>query len=309
MLRIEELSVNFSLRDGRTVKALRQANLEIQPGETLALIGESGSGKSVLGLATISLLPPTARIQGKISFQGNNILKLDETELLRLRGSQIAFIPQSAGLSLNPTMKVLKQVEEAAAAPPNNGVHRLALDLLDRLGLEKKKALCYPHQLSGGMRQRALAAIGLVAEPKLLIADEPTKGIDYQRIKDVESIFLRVKRNNPDLGILLVTHDLNFAASMADRVSVMYAGCVVETRQSRDFFNGPQHPYSRALLEAAPERGLKPIPGQAPGVEEEYDGCPFAPRCQLATQRCRSDFPTPSPQNEGLVYCWHYAQA
>ena len=309
MLKIEKLSVDFSLRNGETGKALRQADLEISPGETLALIGESGSGKSVLGLAIISLLPQAARIQGKISFKGNNLLGMGEEQMVGIRGSQIAFIPQSAGLSLNPTMKVMDQVAEAVPASKNNGAGHLALNLLTRFGLGREKACCYPHQLSGGMRQRTLVAIGLATRPSLLIADEPTKGIDHQRIKDVESIFLQVKQNNPGLAVLLVTHDLNLAASMADRVSVMYAGRVIETSRCQDFFRRPKHPYSQALLAAAPERGLKPIPGQAPGIEEEYDGCPFAPRCQYAQDRCRIDFPNPTVAENETVLCWRYAQA
>ena len=309
MLKIEKLSVDFSLHNGGTGMALRQADLEVTPGETLALIGESGSGKSVLGLAIISLLPQGTRIQGSISFKGNSLLGLDEEKMVGIRGSQIAFIPQSAGLSLNPTMKVVDQVAEVLPGSRNNGAGQLALKLLGRFGLAREKAYSYPHQLSGGMRQRSLVAMGLATRPSLLIADEPTKGIDHQRIKDVENIFLGVKRNNPDLAILLVTHDLDLAASMADRVSVMYAGRVVETSRCEDFFRHPKHPYSQALLEASPERGLKPIPGQAPGIEDEYDGCPFAPRCQYAQDRCRMDFTSPMVKPDETVLCWRYAHA
>ena len=306
MLDVENLSVHFSLPNGRTVKALRRGNLNLPPGETLALIGESGSGKSVLGLAVISLLPP-ARISGRITFKGRDILQMDEKQLLRLRGAEIAFIPQSSGLSLNPTMIVLEQVTEAVPAS-NNGGRQRARDLLSHFGLSRLQASSYPHQLSGGMRQRALAAIGLATRPGLLIADEPTKGIDHQRIKDVEKIFRQVKRENPEMSLLLVTHDLELASSMADQVSVMYAGCVVETSPGRDFFRRPRHPYSQALLEASPQRGLKPIPGQSPGVEEDYAGCPFAPRCPHADDRCRSSFPDAAVQNGGAVHCWHYDQ-
>ena len=309
MLRIDDLSVNFPMSGGRTVKALRRASLRVLPGETLALIGESGSGKSVLGLAVISLLPQNAHIRGRILFKGRSLLGLDEDRLVGLRGAQIAFIPQSAGLSLNPTMKALPQVAEAVSASNGNNGRSKALDLLHRFGLGHGQASSYAHQLSGGMRQRVLAAIGLAANPSLLIADEPTKGIDHERVKDVEKIFLQVKKDNPGLSILLVTHDLNLASSMADRVSVMYAGYVLETSQGRDFFHFQKHPYSRALLEAAPERGLRPISGQAPGVEEEFEGCPFFPRCQFARKRCQAEFPKPVVRGDETVYCWQYAEA
>lgn len=307
MLTIDNLSVNFAMKDNRNVKALRGASLTVRPGETLALIGESGSGKSVLGLAVISLLPRSATVRGDIWFNGENLLAMNEEQLTETRGEKIGFIPQSAGLSLNPTMKVLDQVAEAVPAPKNNGVRQIAQGLLSGFGIGQEKALSYPHQLSGGMRQRSLVAMGLAVKPALLIADEPTKGIDHQRVKDVEALFKQVKSENPDLSMLLVTHDLNLASSMADRIAVMYAGEVVETSRCDDFFQRPKHPYSRALLRAAPEHGLEPIPGSAPGVEEDYTGCAFAPRCKFAEARCRNASPASIPQNGEAVHCWRYA--
>lgn len=307
MLKIEDLCVHFTLPNGGTVQALRHANLDMTKGETLALIGESGSGKSVLGLSILSLLPHTAKIRGRIFYQEKNILELENQQLQHLRGAQIALTPQSAGLSLNPTMKVLDQVAEGVPMPEKKKARKMALNWLTEFGLKKNQSFSYPHLLSGGMRQRTLVAIGLCTHPSLLIADEPTKGIDHQRIKDVEQIFDRIRQNSPDLGILLVTHDLNFAACTADRIAVMYAGRVVEIAHCRDFFRHPRHPYSQALLAAAPERGLHPIAGQAPKAEEDYAGCPFAPRCQNAQNRCVTEFPGHASFENGIVHCWSYA--
>ena len=307
MLTIKDLRVNFTMKDNRRIKALRGANLAIESGETLALIGESGSGKSVLALAIISLLPESATMEGEIFFEDNNLLEMDEKQLVATRGKKIGFIPQSAGLSLNPTMKVIDQVAEAVPARKNNGVHRIAMELLEGFGLAGAQAFDYPHRLSGGMRQRSLAAMGLATKPRFLIADEPTKGIDHQRLKDVTGLFRRMKRDNPEMSLLLVTHDLNFASSMADRIAVMYAGAVVETSHCDHFFRQPQHPYSRALLKAAPEYGLNPIPGMAPGVEEDFPGCAFAPRCPFAEPVCRRNFPVGKPSGNEIVHCWRDA--
>lgn len=309
MLTIKDLRVHFTMRDQRRLKALRGANLSLKSGETLALIGESGCGKSVLGLSVISLLPGSASAEGEIFFEGRNLLEMDERQLVNTRGKKIGFIPQSAGLSLNPTMKVVHQVAEAAPGGKNNGAGRIALELLNSFGLGREQALDYPHRLSGGMRQRVLAAIGLATKPRFLIADEPTKGVDHQRLKDVTGLFQQMKRDNAGMSLLLVTHDLGFAASIADRIAVMYAGAVVEISRSGHFFREPKHPYSRALLEAAPEYGLQPIPGMAPRVEEDFPGCAFAPRCQLADRFCRRNSPAGEPDGDEIVYCWRYAQA
>ena len=273
----------------------------------MALIGESGCGKSVLGLSVVSLLPPAAQSYGTILFGGRNLLDLKEKQLEKIRGREIALVPQSAGLSLNPTMVVRSQVGEADWEKRNNGYKIAGTKLLQRFGLTSAESSRYPHQLSGGMRQRALAAMGLAAKPKLLIADEPTKGVDYERMKDVIGLFRRVRESDPNMSILLVTHDLDFAAELADRVAVMYSGRLVEISRSVDFFNQPGHPYGRALLEAHPDRGLKPIPGQAPGVEQALPGCSFSPRCGKAGEKCSTVAPPLLKWESGLISCWRYA--
>jgi oligopeptide/dipeptide ABC transporter ATP-binding protein len=204
-------------------------------------------------------------------------------------------------------MVVSSQVAEAFRPNGANGLRDRAADLLARFGLGRREAQAYPHQLSGGMRQRVLVAMGLAPEPRLMIADEPTKGIDHQRVREVERLFHRLKEQNPEMALLIVTHDLDFARTMADRVAVMYAGRLVEIGLKDRFFIHPLHPYSRALLEAAPSGGLKPIRGQAPGVDEEFPGCPFAPRCDLALPGCLDSFPPTAGQSGEMVYCWRHA--
>jgi len=309
MIRIDNLHVTFRLRDRRQIAALRGVSLTIAAGETLALIGESGSGKSVLGMAIASLLPPTAVVTGAVVFNNANLLALDEDRLTGLRGSHIGFIPQSAGLALNPTMKVAAQVQEAFnGRRRRGGARQKALELLARLGLNRTIALGYPHQYSGGMRQRALVAIGVAAGPRLVIADEPTKGIDHEKKQEVRQLLSEIRRNDPGAAMLLVTHDLDLARTMADRVAVMYCGQVVETAGAASFFQAPGHPYSRALLAALPENGLHPVAGIAPPIGHVPAGCAFSPRCGQQLPRCPGAAPPAVGDNGTFVSCWCHAQ-
>ncbi|MEJ2641295.1 MAG: ABC transporter ATP-binding protein [Desulfosarcinaceae bacterium] len=295
-----------------SVRAVDGASLTLDRGRTLAVIGESGSGKSIMGLSVCGLLPATAKVSGRIVFQERSLLDLAPARLRALRGRQIAFVPQSAGLSLNPTMSCGAQVAEVYTrrfAHPQSKAAKMTRALLAKLSLEPSVCDAHPHRLSGGMRQRVLLGMGLAGAPDLLIADEPTKGIDHFRRKMVADLFGKVRSKNPDLSILLITHDIHLAERLADAVAVMYAGRIVEQTPAAAFFDKPRHPYSRALLRALPERGLWPIPGIPPHPREQIGGCVFHPRCTLAVPECAATPPPKDTAQQGLVWCWRHAHA
>ncbi|MFH0781556.1 MAG: ABC transporter ATP-binding protein [Pseudomonadota bacterium] len=308
MLTIDNLYVRFSSDSGPTRPMVDRVDLHLEAGRTLAVIGETGSGKTLLGLSVCNLLPVSAIAEGKVSFAGQVLTGLDSRQMREYLGQRIAYVPQSSGLSLNPTMRCDRQVAEvfrgrrlATKTMANSDAGRL----LARLGLGSGKQ--YPHLLSGGMKQRVLVAIGLAAEPELLIADEPTKGLDSDRRQDIIDLFSGLRRHNPQMAILLITHDLYLAEKVADEVAVMYAGQKLEQVESRHFFAGPRHPYSRSLLAALPERGLMALEGIAPRPDEILAGCPFHPRCPEAMERCGKERPVLVNGGSGMVYCWRYA--
>ena len=311
MLSIERLRVVFPLNgNGTSVRAVDSASLTLARGRTLAVIGESGSGKSIMGLCVCGLLPPIAKISGRIVFKEHSLLDLAPSRMRTMRGRQIAFVPQSTGLSLNPTMMCGAQVAEVYThrrvhSPKKAG--KLTRALLSSLNLEQRVYTAHPHRLSGGMRQRILLGMGLACTPELLIADEPTKGIDHFRREMVADLFGEVRSKNPNISILLITHDIHLAERLADEVAVMYAGRIVEQTPAAAFFDEPRHPYSRALLLALPERGLTPIPGTPPHPQEQIKGCVFYPRCALSRSDCVSTPPPKNTYKQGRVWCWRYA--
>ncbi len=304
LLGLNELSVRFA--GTPPLHPVRHARLALRRGETLALIGESGSGKSMLGLAVAGLLPQGARTDGAVHFDGTDLLLQNGREMAAIRGRGVAFVPQGSGAALNPCLRAVTQVAEVFRRTRGMAKASARLEahaLLARLGLDERAHGLYPHQLSGGMRQRLLIAVGLACRARILIADEPTKGLDSRLVNEIADVFKRARTDDPDLAMLVVTHDLRFAAAIADRVAVMYAGQVLEDGPARAFFGAPRHPYSRALLDAAPERGLTPIPGSAPTPDQTVFGCPFAPRCQRADARCATE-PAPLTRiGDTLVAC------
>ena len=310
LLTVNDLHVDFLLGDIK-VKAVNGVNLEIKEAETLCLIGESGSGKSVLGLSILKLLPSNVNINGSIFFDNKDLLQLPEKELRRIRGKEIAWVPQSPSTSLNPVLKVGYQVAEPMELHLNmdkKSAWNKAVNLLNFFGIHPadKRAGEYPHQFSGGMRQRALVAMGTSTKPKLIIADEPTKGVDLIKKVNVVKLFEQIKRDNNKLSLLLITHDIPFAKKLADRVGVMYCGQVVEVSNAKTFFNEPLHPYSKALIDALPSRGLKPIKGTTPSMVNPPKGCKFHPRCEFATEKCRNEEPPFIEHNGSFVRCHLY---
>ncbi len=312
MLLIENLNVQFVLSDADVMTAVESASLHIAAGRTVAVIGESGSGKSIMGLAVCGLLPRSAMVSGRVVFHDLSLLDLPADRMRDLRGRLIAFVPQSAGLSLNPTMTCGGQVAEIYVHRQGKNRResaRLTRGLLGRLSLSPWVADTYPHLLSGGMRQRVLVAMGLAGAPALLIADEPTKGIDASRRQEVVDLFNRMRESSPDMAVLVITHDIRLAEKIGDEVAVMYAGKVVEHTFADRFFTEPLHPYSRALLRAMPERGLIPIPGAAPRPGVRPQGCVFHPRCTLSTARCGRLDPPINRCDDNLVRCWLHAHS
>jgi len=311
ILSIKELYVSFDL--GSTdVKAVDGADLEMSEQETLALIGESGSGKSILGLSILGLLPSNAVIKGDIAFARRDLRQMSEDEMRKIRGGEIAWIPQDPATAFNPVLNVGFQLAEPLlqhASAAKSKICQQVRELLTFFDIQPagQRAGEYPHQYSGGMRQRALMAMGTATRPKLLIADEPTKGIDNSRKAQVAAMFRRIKDENPALAVLLITHDLPFARSLSQRIAVMYCGQIVEISATGTFFDSPAHPYAKALLESLPSRGLKSIPGEMPSMVNPPPGCRFHSRCAHARELCGREQPALFSVNGTKVRCWRYA--
>ncbi|AFV12689.1 oligopeptide transport ATP-binding protein OppD [Thermacetogenium phaeum DSM 12270] len=306
LLLIRNLSVEFP-GPGGSIRAVDKVDLEIEKGERVALVGETGSGKSVLLLSLLRLLPAGARISGEVWYEGRNLLRLSEDELCRIRGRELAYIPQGTGNALNPVLTVGIQVAEPLIVHlgfKKRPALAKAVSLLGQLGIPEaqKRAFEYPHQYSGGMKQRALVAMGVVAEPEVLLADEPTKGVDWERREEILNLFQSLTGKT----ILTVTHDLCFAEKFAEKVAVMYAAQIVEVAPRAEFFRQPLHPYAQALLAALPPRGLRPLAGYAPEHASYGEpGCRFRMRCPRAFRRCQEEPPL-LEENGRRVRCWLY---
>jgi peptide/nickel transport system ATP-binding protein len=295
LLRVEGLRTVFALADGREAAAVDDASFVINRGETLGLVGESGSGKSVTALSIIRLITPPGRIeQGRIDLGGTDLLALGPREMQRLRGRRIGFVFQEPMIALNPVYTIGYQIRETLAVhglARGRDAHDRAVALLEavRVPEPQQRAREYPHQLSGGLRQRAMIALALAAEPELLIADEPTTALDATVQAEILDL-LRDMRASLNLSILLITHDLGVVAQMADRVAVMYAGRIVEQAPLHEIFRSPAHPYTRALLACLPgaQPGARPvaIPGTVPEFGRLPPGCAFAPRCSMRFEPC-----------------------
>ena len=305
-LEIRDVSVQFGGHG--TAGAVEHFSMTLPENSRTALIGETGSGKSVLLLALLRLLPPTARIFGEVLFQSEDLLTKSEVELEKIRGAQIAYIPQGSGNGMNPLLKVGFQVGEPLMEHrgfSKKEAIRASVGLLQRfhIGSEETRAFAYPHTFSGGMRQRAMVAMGISAGASLLLADEPTKGLDYNRIGMVAECFEELENKT----LLCVTHDILFARRIGEYISVMYAAQQLEEAPRDKFFSSPLHPYSQAILEALPENGLKSRIGFAPAhTTYEKEGCRFADRCPYRTARC-AKMPPMIEKKQHKVRCWRYA--
>jgi oligopeptide transport system ATP-binding protein len=301
LLDVQHLRTHFFTRTG-VVKAVEDVSLYLDEGETLGIVGESGCGKSVTSLSVMRLIDQPGKIVGgKILYRGEDILEMDEDDLYALRGGKIAMIFQDPMTSLNPVLTIGFQIVEAVKAHlklDDKAAWDRAAEMLDRVRIpEARRRLShYPHEFSGGMRQRVMIAIALSCNPQLLIADEPTTALDVTIQAQVLELMKGLAREF-NTATLLITHDLGVVAGTCDRVNVMYAGKIVETAPTRTLFKTPAHPYTQALLAAVPRADnppgarLQAIGGQPPNLVNLPPGCPFAPRCRKAQPRCRESLP------------------
>ncbi|GIL25565.1 ABC transporter ATP-binding protein [Actinocatenispora comari] len=320
LLSVEDLHVSFGTEDG-LVQAVKGVSLTLAPGEILALCGESGSGKSVTAMSVPRLLPPTARVSGAVRLDGRDLVQLNASELRALRGSDVSVVFQEPMTSLNPSFTVGFQITEVLHRHEKlsrRAARARAVELLELVGIPDPAGRLkeYPHQLSGGMRQRVMIAIAVACEPRILIADEPTTALDVTIQAGVLDVF-RSLRDRLGTAIVLITHDLGVVADIADRVAVMYAGRIVEQAEVTELFARPLHPYTRGLLGALPSaarldgtqrRRLREIPGMVPAPYSDPDECPFAPRCPIAADDCTASRPSLDRQGDGdghLAACFH----
>ncbi|MGE6830063.1 ABC transporter ATP-binding protein [Priestia megaterium] len=315
MLQIKNLHVQFSTYGGR-VQAVRGVSFDLHKGETLAIVGESGCGKSVTSQSIMRLIPtPPGRItSGSILFKGQDLTKLSEKKMRDIRGADISMIFQDPMTALNPTLRVGEQIAENIMQHENISKEKAkekAFEMLELVGIPnpKERLKQYPHEFSGGMRQRIVIAMALVCNPEVLIADEPTTALDVTIQAQILELFKDIQQKT-DVSIVLITHDLGVVAQVADRVAVMYAGKIVEIGTRRDIFYTPQHPYTKGLLRSVPrldlyESELVPITGSPPDLFAPPSGCSFAPRCPYVMEVCDRMYPTSTKLKEShQVHCW-----
>ena len=315
LLRVQGLTTHFFTQDG-VVHAVEDVSFSLRRGEVLGLVGESGCGKSVTGLSLLRLVPdpPGKIVAGSIIFKGENLLELNEEEMRQIRGHQIAMIFQDPMTAFNPVLTIGRQIAEVLELHehlrPSIAMSR-AVELLKMVGIPAadRRARDYPHQYSGGMRQRAMIAMALACKPDLVIADEPTTGLDVTIQAQLLDL-LRVLQHETGTAILMITHDMGVVAGMCDRALVMYAGRVAEAANIYDLFGDPRHPYSIALLGSVPRMDqrngrLTPIVGFPPDLISPGVGCAFAPRCTFAHDTCLTNTPRLFTVGEGhTVACW-----
>jgi peptide/nickel transport system ATP-binding protein len=309
LLRVQDLRTYFHLR-GAVARAVDGVSFDINPGETVGMVGESGCGKSVTALSLLRLVDPPGRIESgsKIEFEGRDLLTLDEERMRQVRGNRIAMVFQEPMTALNPVFTIGDQVAEVARVHSDvsrRAAWERAVEMLNLVGIPdpRERAKSYPHQLSGGMRQRVLIAMALVMNPSLLIADEPTTALDVTIQAQILELLAGLQQRL-GLAVLLITHDLGVVAEVTSRVLVMYGGQIVERAPVHELFRNPRHPYTRGLLQAMPRLGrhrerLAVIPGTVPPPTRWPSGCRFRDRCAWAWQRCADEHPPEYPVSAG----------
>jgi len=320
LLEVENLQTHFRTPDGVN-RAVDGLSFHVEAGETVAIVGESGCGKSVTSMSILRLIPePPGKIAGSIRFQGKDLLKLSDREMRAIRGNEISMIFQEPMTSLNPVLTVGRQIGETLRL--HQGLNKQqaearAVEMLRLVGIPEpeRRVREYPHQLSGGMRQRVMIAIALACNPKLLIADEPTTALDVTIQAQILDL-MRDLKHRVGAAIILITHDLGVVAEVAERVVVMYAGRKVEEAAAGPLFRDPKHPYTQGLLGSVPKLGssltreetrLSEIPGLVPSLKQKIQGCVFASRCSYATDLCRQVAPALEEKAPGHIAACHYA--
>jgi peptide/nickel transport system ATP-binding protein len=315
ILSVRDLTATFRTPQGR-LQAINQVSFDVAPGEILGLVGESGSGKSVTLRAILRLVAATTELTGSVRWGDEDVLSLSDRRMRTLRGREIAMIFQEPMSALNPVLSVFRQIDESLVAHTTLSARQRrarALDLLDLVGIPAaaKRLDDYPHQFSGGMRQRVMIAIAIAAEPRLLLADEPTTALDVTIQSQILHLILSL-REKLGMSVVFVTHDLGVVARLCDRVAVMYAGRIAETGTVLDVFRTPHHPYTRGLLDSVPQSGgerkpLLSIEGTPPSLRNMPQGCAFHPRCGLHDDRCIASVPMLETLAPGrAVACFHH---
>ncbi len=315
LLEVTNLRTEFRTERG-TAHAVRGVSFSLDRGETLGLVGESGCGKSVTALSILGLLPErrARTLEGSsVRFRGEELLTASPSRLRELRGNRIGMVCQEPMTSLNPVLRVGEQIAETIREHEQGKrdvIRRRVVELLDRVGIPEPDVRynAYPHQLSGGMRQRVMLAIAIACGPDVLIADEPTTALDVTIQAQILDLLDDLQRES-GMALLLISHDLGVVSRVADHVAVMYAGRIVERGRVPDLFARPLHPYTQGLLRALPRLDAPPgplaaIPGQVPDAHDQESGCPFAPRCPDVMSRCRVDLPPEFPAPAGSACCW-----
>ena len=316
LLKVDNLKVRFETPRG-PVYGVDGASFEMREGEILGIVGESGSGKSLTLRSILGLPVSGGSVSGRVLWQGRDLITLNRKALRAISGREISMIFQEPMTALNPVLTISEQICDNLAAHTtlnNEQRHKRAIELLDLVGIADaaRRVGNYPHEFSGGMRQRAMIAIALAAGPHLLLADEPTTALDVTIQDQVLKLILRL-RSELDMSVILVTHDLGVVAQTCDRVVVMYAGRVVEAGSVRDVFRQPSHAYTRGLLNSIPavsgdKRALSPIPGAPPAPGSRPPGCPFSPRCSFCDAQCDLVPEMELVGDDHWAACWHYKQ-
>lgn len=320
ILRIDDLTVAFQY-DGKPIPVTRNVSLNIKNGEILGIVGESGSGKSVTAKTITRLLPspPSSVLSGAITLDGINVLDISEKEMQHLRGNTVSMIFQEPMTSLNPVFTCGYQLMEGInrhQGLSNREAYNKAIEMLRAVSIPMpdKRMKAYPHEMSGGMRQRVMIAMAIACNPKLLIADEPTTALDPTIQAQIIDLILRIQKER-GMSVMYITHDLGVVAETCERVVVLYAGMVMEIADVKELFNSPRHPYTAGLLKAIPKMGEKKvrlydIKGTVPNITQRIAGCPFHTRCPIATQKCRVECPDITDMGNGhKVRCFHAVES
>lgn len=308
-IEILDLIIHFYTKEGM-VKAVDGVDFKFNGGKITGIVGETGSGKSVLGLSILNILANNAKVSGNILYKDKDLLSLDKEGMRKIRGSEISLIPQNPATAFNPVLKVGKHIDELFYYhndEKKNNCKSKTLNILNKFLFNDVEAVydSYNFQLSGGMSQRALTAMGMALNPKWIIADEPTKGLDAVIRKQVYKVFKELKDKN-GVSMILITHDLFLANNLCDEVVVMYAGKILEQGSKEEIFNNPKHPYTRGLIDAQPSKKLIPLEGIAPSLTNLPQGCRFHPRCKYAKDICRMKEPKMYPVDNAKVRCFLY---
>lgn len=318
LLEIKSLSTHFFTRSG-VVKAVDNLSLRLQKGRILGLVGESGCGKTVTALSILNLVPyPGKIVSGRILFEGRDLLSLSTDEMRKIRGAKISMIFQEPMTALNPVFTIGNQIAEVLTTHldvTKAQAFNTSVELLRSVGIPspEKRVREYPHQLSGGMRQRVMIAMAIACKPSLVLADEPTTALDVTIQAHILELLSQIQKEM-DMAMVLVTHDLGLIAERAHEVAVMYAGLIVEQADTTELFSNPQHPYTRGLMASIPKPGeerksrLRTISGSVPKLYDLPAGCRFAPRCEIKTELCKTEPQLIEIKHGHLVRCWEAKQ-